>query len=483
VPQDYAALKLDQQVTLIKGELPVIDALTGKKQMWAKAKTEIDEASSSLTTALGQVEPVWTDRKGDQFAVKNRNAIRNLDLWSRNIQTADPMKALDELGVTITQTATTVINNYNAAQEEISRIVAATPAAAEAQKAAIELAYQQKNATALIALDTAYDQTGAKLTAAAAGADWEQAPKAGPGGAPTGGAPGDADQAQQSGGEQTGVQPGSEQAGGEQPGGEQPGGQQAGGADAAGAAGADAGGAAAGGAGGDPSLSGGLGAAPTLPPPTFTPSPLPPPMPGGPGGLGGLGAGPGMLPLLPSAARGLTVGGGGGGGGGFGAGGGGRLPGVGVSAGGGTNTIPTAAVPVSGPSVPTPAAAPAVPGVVPGGAPGGPGGGMPMMPPMGAGMGAAGMGGGGSGGGPGSGAVRRPGNGRRREGGSTAGMPPVLRGKSGKKDPHTFVSRSRSAESDIPTTVQLIDEDLWQVDAAAGKVVGEQPPQARRVRR
>jgi len=85
-----------------------------------------------------------------------------------------------------------------------------------------------------------------------------------------------------------------------------------------------------------------------------------------------------------------------------------------------------------------------------------------MMPPTG--MGGAG----GSGGGPGPGAASRPGgnNRNRRKEVVTPGLPVMLSGKAGMADVNAFTGRGRKqvAESDVPTTVQLIDEDLWQVE-------------------
>ena len=85
-----------------------------------------------------------------------------------------------------------------------------------------------------------------------------------------------------------------------------------------------------------------------------------------------------------------------------------------------------------------------------------------MMPPMGMGGGGAG-----AGGGPGSGTASRPGNNKnRRKEVVTPGLPVMLSGKAGMADMNAFAGRGRKqvAESDVPTTVQLIDEDLWQVE-------------------
>jgi hypothetical protein len=56
----------------------------------------------------------------------------------------------------------------------------------------------------------------------------------------------------------------------------------------------------------------------------------------------------------------------------------------------------------------------------------------------------------------------------------------MLSGKAGQADMNAFAGRGRKqvAESDVPTTVQLIDEDLWQVEqkpAADERVVAPAP--------
>jgi hypothetical protein len=220
-------------------------------------------------------------------------------------------------------------------------------------------------------------------------------------------------------------------------------------------------------------------------------APFIPPAGGGPGGggPGGLGSGGVKLPgvSLPGGALGGGgVGGVGGGGlggggaaavggiGGFGGGGvGGVSGGVGGIGGGGIGgaggpAVPAAATPVQPPATTGPAAtAPGTPpGLSPtaaGGTAMGGGGVPPMMPPMG-------MGGGmGAGGGPGSGTASRPtgaGRNNRRKDVVTPGLPVMLSGKAGWADVNAFAGRGRrqAEESDVPTTVQLIDEDLWQIE-------------------
>jgi hypothetical protein len=87
----------------------------------------------------------------------------------------------------------------------------------------------------------------------------------------------------------------------------------------------------------------------------------------------------------------------------------------------------------------------------------------PMMPPMGG----AGMGPGGGGGPrPGSGATQRQGGRPRGGPAGTPGLPALLQGKAGKKDA-SFAMRPRQREEAAPATVQLIDEDMWQVESSS----------------
>jgi hypothetical protein len=197
------------------------------------------------------------------------------------------------------------------------------------------------------------------------------------------------------------------------------------------------------------------------------------------GGSTGGGAA-GIEPVTGGGAGGISPVGGGGVGGGSGISPvGGGVGGGSVGGLGGSSQIPSAATPVQAPSAAGPSgAAPAVPppaGAATTASSGSGMGGMPMMPPMGAG----GMGGGGT---PGAGTASRPtssGRNRRKEV-VTPGLPVMLSGKAGMADMNAFTGRGRkqAAESDVPTTVQLIDEDLWQVEqkpAAEERVVAPAP--------
>ena len=465
---DYASMPLQAQVDLMRKEATLTDALNAKAQMWRTAFTEINEAGISMGKATDAVEPKWTDRAGDLFVRNTRNAKQVVDTWARNIETNKPDKALGDVAKGIVDTLRIVEENFRKAQEALANTPPTPGQDFAGIQRAIEKPYQEANGQAMTALDGTWDAAANAVRGAGSGSDWQQqapapgsapgaSPEQSPSGAqsPAGADPSTATQANQA---APGQAANPAQAGA---------GPSQGGASPAGSAGG-------GGSAPDPSLAGGLGAAPTIPPPTLPPAtPLGPPVvPGG--------GGP-MMPMIPPAFPGAGIrGGGGGGGGGFG--GGGRIPGVSIGGSAASGSIPAAGPTVSTPPVPTAGTAPA--------AQGGPtaaqsttgaGGGIPpMMPPMG---GAAA--GGGRGGGPGSGAAQRPGRNRRRDE-PTPGLPAVLSGKAGKADLHAFTARTRATapESDVPTTVQLIDEDLWQVaePAPAPVVAAEAFPTGHRAR-
>ncbi|MGI5212370.1 hypothetical protein [Plantactinospora sp. CA-290183] len=235
-----------------------------------------------------------------------------------------------------------------------------------------------------------------------------------------------------------------------------------------------------------PGPGGGAPGGMTAPPPTVPPGggpggfgpTIPPPIPpGGPGGSRVPGPNVGGGARVPGVNLGAL--GGGAGAGSFGGFGGSGGFGGGV-AGVGSSSLPQAAAPVgvpaqvapSGPPPALPTAAATGASATAGGAPMMP---PPMMPPM-----AGAQPGGGGGAGPGSGAARSGATGRSRgPQNPTPGMPALLSGKAGKGNPQAAPVRPRRIrESDAPSTVELIDEDLWQVDKRA-----EEPRPASRIRR
>lgn len=470
---NYEAVPLQLQLDTINQEVSNKNALSAKGAMWQKAYQELAEAGRSLSGATNTIAPEWNDGAGTKFVAVSRRTLAQLDTWAQNIDGAKPHDKIYLVANTLPTTQQIVQEQWKLAQEALAAAQAnaaaayaaqgiGSPGLSEADVNAIVLPFQQEAGRAMNLLGGYYEDAAWAVTAASGGEPMSnpQAPMntspmsspstSSPGGAPPGGAP----------------------PGGAAPGGAAPGGAAPGGAAPGGAA---PGGAPPGAAGGDPSLAGGLtGGAPpstpTLPPGLGTTPPAVPP--GGPGTV------PPFIPPVGGLGGAPRPGGFGGGGFGGGGGGGSRVPGVGLGGGasGAQTSIPAAGATVSAPTQPTQAGAPAIPqGPTTGGgttAAGGAGGVPPMMPPMG-GMG-AGMGGGG-GTGPGSGAAQRPVNGRPRGDGRTPGLPPVLSGKAGKADANGFAVRGRrsTVETDVPTTVQLIDEDLWQVGDRPATPAGE----------
>lgn len=94
----------------------------------------------------------------------------------------------------------------------------------------------------------------------------------------------------------------------------------------------------------------------------------------------------------------------------------------------------------------------------------------PMMPPM---MGGAG-GAGNRAGKPGNGVIAPANRRRDRRQGDTPGVPAGLRGREGKDLPGAFPAvpvstRRRKEKTEAANTLQLLDEDLWKVEATDGK--------------
>ena len=444
---------IKKDVEDIQKEANVKSSLNGKIQMWNKAKTELTDAGTSVEQGARQVSEVanWRDIAGSQFVTLNRNAKTNMDAWVQKIDSSGVGRALEDISAQISTSGTEIVKNFNDAQQKFTQMAAQlvmpTPQAVQDLANQIDQEFHNLNVSGPIkTLGEKYDAGSKAVADATSGPEWGAPPGGNPGArpssAPSSQAPGGGDQA---GGDQAGGGAGGEQAGGEGQG-EMPGG-----------------------AGADPGLSGGLGTAPTMPPSVTPPNiPTTPPL---------TGVGTPLMPMTGVGGVGGPRGGGGGGGGGP------RIPGVGIG-GAGNNSIPSAANPVGGAGgVTTPAAGGQVPGSVvgAGGAAGGGGGVPPMMPPMG-GMGGAAAGMGGRGGGPGGpGGLSRPRE-RRRDNGPTPGLPGLLTGKAGAADAGAF-RRRRSQESDIPSTVQLIDEDLWQVEDKPAAVVEQPAAPVRRLRR
>lgn len=430
---NYAAMHVDTQAEIMAQEATNRRALYARAGLWNRAQMEIARSHADFNAATGDIRSAWRDGAGDAFVTRSLATLNNLKQWDNLLSQNNPAADMRDLAVEINMVNTTVQANTKRWWE----IATSTPGPMAALGLTAEQERLQRESGRLMAeLDAHYGEVAKKVTAAGGGPPFQglnssgqgQQPAGSPGGQSASGGP----SAQQSGGGQPGGgQPGGGQSGGgqsggsqsggggAQPGGGQPGGGQPGGADPGAAGVPDV---------PDPSLSGGLGSAPVAPtPPSVTPTVPSTGLPGGGGGVPPMG----------------------------GIGGGGISGGVGGAA-------PTAAKPPVGlrnPGVTPTGVAPTVtrlPGASSGAATGG--GVPPMMGGMG-GMGAAGLGGGG--GAPGSGAAQRAmGRSKRRNDGSTPGIPTALGGRASRPAPDR---PDQSRASDVPTNDPVIDEDLWQV--------------------
>ena len=460
-------MPLAQQSQLILREYCNDAVLRERAKMWSAAATELPQVSKDFLSATHKAKDAEWDKDdvGTQFLAKSAQTQKVIDDWEKRVTAAKPAEALERVAALIKPTYEKVqqaVQGYN------NEVKTATNAE---QIRAIELKWRQVAGAAMNILGKAASESAQTMQQLVGAPEWRGVSDAAPTTTDTGPtgpnnrtSTGPAGPTANTGpqnmapnmekttapvqqnpqtappGTPTGTPPGS-------PTGTPTGGSPTGSS--------------------DPQLSGGLGSAPQIPTPTVPqlPGAGTPTIPGG--------GAPLIPPLIPpaGAASGIGVGGGGRpiGGGGSGI----RVPGVSLGGGvGGVGGVGGGSIPVAGAASATPvnqmptATGPSVSALGAAGGTTSAGSAMPpMMPPMGAAGAGAGIGGGG--GTPGSGAAKRaaPGRGRARDG-RTPGLVGPLSGKAGKADPNAFAARNRreTEESDIPSTVQLIDEDLWQVE-------------------
>lgn len=458
--------------------------------MWNSSAGAVNSAHLELHSVTETLLQDWGDPQADLF---RQNRTRTETSLSTSYSAMAPVQgALNALAGQIRTTASTVETQVDALNEVVKDYNSdqprrQSPASFErewAEKARVPL---RAAGDAMTGLAQQFSLTAPTLTSAAAELKWD-----GPGsgnGAPRTSAPGSTPSMPSSPGGPTGADPAAADPGGQQAGGEQQGGAQEAGAGAGAGEGAGgmegAGGSGAGSVPGVPGGGTGLAGMPagsTMVPPRFegglpnvpqgvptTHTPVVPPMSALPGGYTG-GAGAGKVS-----------------GGGIGGGGLPGVPGGGGSQKGGVDSqLPRTVAetgssqgPLSGGRAP--AAANGLAGGT-GAAAGQGGGGMPpMMPPM---AGAAGAGSNRAGR-PGNGMIA-PGNRRRdRQQGDTPGVPVGLRGRAGKDLPGAFPAvpvntRRRKEKTEAANTLQLLDEDLWKVEATDAKAA---PPATRLERR
>jgi hypothetical protein len=485
---------LDEHLKIVEAELAHAAGYPDLVTTWNNFKTEVGNASDTLQQSTNALHAEWMDDAGDALQSRTERARGSLQVWrnapdiaptldglKRNIQTArDQIEALkaeyDQLAAT----------TYNAADVEGG--VAAMGLARQAEIPGI-------SAGILKALGQQLTDAGSAISGSAPTVPWTgpestgapAATRTAGGASPAGAGPNGANPA---GATPAGVTPAGASPAGATPAGATPGGAPG----AANPGGATSGGATPGGATPAGAVPGGPGATPpggpdlsgmptapspvappaVTPPPSVTPprpvippplpplmlpprtntpplTPLPPgasgvKLPGVTGGLGGLGGGGSRGAVRPDLGKLNTV----------------RpeqLEGSGGSAQATRSLTGRALTPPAEAPVPPAASAPPV-------AQGNNAGRMtpPMMPPTGL--------GGSSTGGPRPGTADRQAQGRQAQGRSkpasgVPGVPPKLRGRSGQATfPVAAAGKQRKRQETEEGTVQLLDEELWQVEAA-----------------
>jgi hypothetical protein len=481
-------------------EKSLIGPLTTSKQMWTSSGEGTTQAASDLRRNWADLHQSWrSPADSGVFASRvDRSTASLTDAGNRMSGSSGVTTQLQRMtdfirgtGVQVDDAKTKSLAMIARARAMVAALAATEGAGGsaadiEAQYVTQIIPYVLPMGTALQQLGAEYEQVGPQIVAEAQGLKWDGPGTNSASGAGTG-----------SGGAQAGGGSGSSQAGAGSGGGDAGAGGGDAGAGGAGEAGAGGAGGDQAGAGqaGDPGQTGqpevpalptspggtGLAGLPTLPPPTLPTMPShvgiyptqPPNLPPLPGGLpvGSIGPAGGLKGKLPPLG---AIGGGPGGGGGVGGGGLGKgrldLPKLGtdlrtdlpIARAGEQSTAPAQ------PAVGRPPAAPTGIGGTQSGTTAAGSGGTPppMMPP-----GAAGVGGGGRGGKPGAGAIRPVNRKRKSQDDETPGVPIGLRGKAGKSLPGGFpmvpaASRRRKDEREKADTIQLLDEELWQVEEA-----------------
>lgn len=424
--------------------------LASSQQGWRAMQTGLQQAGDLLLRSAGEVAPEWADEAGEAYTMRMRRSAAAVRDWHAALASADIPGALSTLASAID----TRVAEVSRIKQEFDQQVAALAAVPNGPGAlaAVEKIIARLRALVaqarqeLLALDQAFTDAAQRVSGAPGGTAWDG--PAGDGGPATmAAAPG-------------GAAPGGAAAGGAAAGGAAGGAGGAGGAAAGGAAGGAAGaGAVPGPAGGGPGLAGvGAPAPPTLPPGGLSPT-IPPVAPP---------PGPSVPPLLPPVAP-------------VGAAGGAlaRRYGGAVPPVAGT-TIPRASRPVTGaaPLAAAPPPAPPAPSGSAGGTTGTSTNTVPgrIVPPMMM-SGLAAAAGAGTGTGPKPGTPDRAGGGHRnRPLRAVPGVPPRLRGRAGTlAGTPAFLAggqrpTNRREENPARDPGQLLDEELWQVEAAPAAV-------------
>jgi hypothetical protein len=490
---------LDEHLRIVNAELAHAAGYPDLITTWNNFKTEVGKASDTLQQSTNTLHAQWMDDAGDALQSRSERARGSLQVWRG---APDIAPTLDGLKRNI-ETARDQIQTL---KSEYDQLAATTYSAADVEGgvASMGLARQAEipgiSAGILKTLGGQMTDAGRAIAGSAPGTPWT-GPESTGAPTPASGRPGGASPAgaTPSGGRPAGATPsGATPAGavpaGATPSGAAPAGATPGGATPGGATpgGAPPGGAPSGSPGATPPGGPDLSGMPTVPPPAALPGitppsavapprpvipPLPPLMmpprtdtppltplpprapaaklPGVTSGLGGTGARGGARPNL------------------------GKLHAVGPGhlEGPGGSAQPTRSL--TGRAVTPPAEAPLPPAA---GAPPlaqGNGSGQltpPMMPPTGLGQSSTG--------GPRPGTADRQTPGRGKQAGGIPGVPPKLRGRSGQPAfPMSAAGKQRRRQETEEGTVQLLDEELWEVEEAPAPPTPAAPTPPKRVRR
>ncbi|WP_163508155.1 hypothetical protein [Fodinicola acaciae] len=418
---DYGSMSVVQLQPLVQQTQQGIAQLAEVVKKWDATATALESSGNSLTSQTNALHGNWDDSGGDTFAASSTADATDLKKTADKMKSANVAQQQQQLSQ-LAQQAMTAIENFMKSPAALLTAMLAPPPA-EVLGPVTQLAQAlPKFGQAMV--QAVQDAQGKWPQAGGSQSPGGGSPSASPASAGGGGGGGAGSGDQQGGGQQ-----GQGQGQGQDGQGQDQGGGGGGGGDLAGQ---------------DPSLQGGT-ATPTLPPPTTTPlptTPTPPP----------------STPLTPFAPIGGFGGGGKGiGGGGAGGGGGGGI--------GGPKNIPVAAAPIKATAAPSVGTAPSLSGT---GTPASSGttgatGGYSGIPPM---MPFAGHGG--------ANGVPKSGNGPRSVTGRgpkpssrVPGLPPSLQGKSGTVDRNAFgtpAKPTRRERVEDTGTLQLLDEEMWQVD-------------------
>lgn len=281
---DYTQVELPQQAKLIDATAGMAPSLQAAAKLWEDAGAQLEKSSSSLNSQIGELSIAWPDSAGMAVTYSATQSKSTMDDWHASITASGVSPLLKQAAALIPGTQQVVHQNL-----ELYLAVQNMVASQQVAMAEAELQYQQAAGQAMNTLGALFDQATQALQPLQSNPQWSGPAGGGPAGGSDAGGGGASDGGA---GADGGAQSAAASAGGGDSAapGDTPGDDATGGADVPPPP-------------GDPSLAGGAGTAPTLPPPVSLPplTPLAPvpsnlagtvpflPPPVGLGGLGGVG--------------------------------------------------------------------------------------------------------------------------------------------------------------------------------------------------